>query len=43
MTDRDEFLAWINSALYEAEFANGDAAPRRALWSTEEPVNAVPA
>ena len=41
MTDRDEFLAWVNSALYEAEFAllNGDATPRRALWSDKEPVS----
>ena len=41
MTDRDDFLAWVNSALYEAEFAlhNGDAAPRRALWSRIEPVS----
>ena len=41
MTDRDEFLAWVNSTLYEAEFAllNGDAAPRRALWSDKEPVS----
>ena len=40
MTDR-EFLTWVNSALYEAEFAllNGDAAPRRALWSDKEPVS----
>ncbi|HWI01828.1 MAG TPA: nuclear transport factor 2 family protein [Propionibacteriaceae bacterium] len=43
MTDRDDFLAWINSALYEAEFAvhNGDAAPRRALWSRNEPVSVL--
>jgi ketosteroid isomerase-like protein len=41
MTDRDDFLAWVNSALYEAELAvhNGDAAPRRALWSRIEPVS----
>jgi ketosteroid isomerase-like protein len=41
MTDRDDFLAWVNSALYEAEVAvhNGDAAPRRALWSRIEPVS----
>jgi hypothetical protein len=31
MTDRDEFLRWVKSALYEAEVAllNGDEAPRR--------------
>ena len=41
MTDRDDFLAWVNSALYQAELAvhNGDAAPRRALWSRVEPVS----
>jgi hypothetical protein len=29
MSDRDDFLAWGNTALYEAELAlrNGDAAP----------------
>jgi hypothetical protein len=33
MADRDDALAWVNSALYEAERAvhNGDAGPRRAL------------
>ena len=33
MADRDDLLAWVNSALYEAERAvhNGDAGPRRAL------------
>jgi hypothetical protein len=41
MTDRDDFLAWVKSALYEAELAvhKGDAAPRRALWSRNEPVS----
>jgi hypothetical protein len=39
MTDRDDFLAWVRTALYEAELAlhNGDAAPRRALWSATSP------
>jgi ketosteroid isomerase-like protein len=43
MTDRDDFLAWVKSALYEAEFAllNGDAGPRRALWSRNEPVSVL--
>ena len=43
MTDRDDFLAWVKSALYEAELAvhNGDAAPRRALWSRNEPVSVL--
>jgi len=41
MTDHDDFLAWVDSALHEAEVAlhNGDADPRRALWSSKEPVS----
>ena len=41
MTDRDDFLAWVKTTLYEAELAlhNGDPAPRRALWSRHEPVS----
>lgn len=41
MSDRDDFLAWVKSSLHQAEFAlhNGDAAPRRALWSRNEPVS----
>ncbi len=40
MTDRDDFLAWVDPTLREAEFAlhNGDARPRRAIWSGNEPV-----
>jgi ketosteroid isomerase-like protein len=43
MTDRDEFLAWVRTALYEAELAlhNGDVAPRRTLWSRNEPVSVL--
>ena len=43
MTDRDEFRAWVESALYDAELAlhNGDPAPRRALWSRNEPVSVL--
>ena len=43
MTDRDAFLAWVNTALYEAELAlhNGDAEPRRALWTQSEPVSVL--
>ncbi|MFE7170001.1 YybH family protein [Streptomyces sp. NPDC057616] len=43
MTDHDGFLAWVRTALYEAEVAlhNGDAAPRRALWSRDEPVSVL--
>jgi ketosteroid isomerase-like protein len=41
MTDRDDFLAWVKSTLYQAELAvhSGDANPRRALWSGNEPVS----
>ena len=43
MTDRDNFLAWVRTALYDAELAlhNGDAGPRRALWSVNEPVSVL--
>jgi ketosteroid isomerase-like protein len=43
MTDRDEFIAWVKTKLYDAEVAlhNGDAAPRRALWSLNEPVSVL--
>jgi ketosteroid isomerase-like protein len=43
MSDRDDFLAWVNSALYEAELAlhNGDPEPRRELWSRIEPVSVL--
>lgn len=43
MTDRDDFLAWLKTSLYEAELAlhNGDAAPRRSLWSRNEPVSVL--
>jgi len=43
MTDRDRFRAWVESDLYAAELAlhNGDAAPRRALWSRNEPVSVL--
>lgn len=43
MSDREDFLAWIRTALYEAELAlhNGDPGPRRALWSRNEPVSVL--
>lgn len=43
MTGHDEFLAWVRTALYDAELAlhNGDAAPRRSLWSRLEPVSVL--
>ena len=41
--DRENFLKWVKTSLYQAEVAlhNGDAAPRRALWSTREPVSVL--
>lgn len=43
MSDRDDFRAWVESALFDAELAlhNGDPAPRRALWSRNEPVSVL--
>lgn len=43
VTDSDEFLAWVDTTLHEAELAlhNGDAAPRRQLWSRNEPVSVL--
>ena len=43
MTDREDFLGWVQGALYDAELAlhNGDAAPRRALWSRNDPVSVL--
>jgi ketosteroid isomerase-like protein len=43
MTDRDDFFDWVTTTLYDAELAlhNGDPAPRRALWSRNEPVSVL--
>jgi ketosteroid isomerase-like protein len=43
MSDRDEFRAWVEGPLRDAEVAlhNGDAAPRRAIWSRNEPVSVL--
>jgi ketosteroid isomerase-like protein len=43
MTDHEEFLDWVRTSLYDAEVAlhNGDAGPRRELWSREEPVSVL--
>jgi ketosteroid isomerase-like protein len=43
MSDGNEFLAWVTSALYDAELAlhNGDPALRRAIWSRSEPVSVL--
>ena len=41
MGERDEFLQWVDTTLKDAEVAlhQGDAAPRRAVWSDREPVS----
>jgi ketosteroid isomerase-like protein len=43
MSDRDDFIAWTQSRLRDAETAlhNCDAAPRLAIWSTREPVSVL--
>jgi ketosteroid isomerase-like protein len=43
MSDRDDFLEWVRTRLHDAELAlhNGDAAPRLAIWSTDEPVSVL--
>lgn len=43
MSDHDEFLAWFETALRDAELAlhNGDPEPRRALWSRNDPVSVL--
>jgi ketosteroid isomerase-like protein len=43
MSDRDDFIAWTKSRLRDAEIAlhNGDAAPRRAIWSRNDPVTVL--
>lgn len=40
MSERAEFLKWVESELREAVVAihNGDGDPRRAIWSTQDPV-----
>lgn len=43
MSDADDFLAWVNSTLVDAERAqfDGDDRPRRAIWSKVEPVSVL--
>src|SRR3954471_5583023 len=43
MAERDDFRDWVQSDLYRAERAlhDGDAGPRRALWSQNEPVSVL--
>ena len=43
MTEREKFITWVQSALRDAEIAvhNGDAGPRRAIWSRNDPVTVL--
>jgi ketosteroid isomerase-like protein len=43
MSDPDDFIAWTQSRLRDAETAlhNGDPGPRLAIWSTQEPVSVL--
>jgi len=43
VTDKEEFIAWTQSRLRDAETAlhNGDVEPRLALWSSCEPVSVL--
>ena len=43
MTEREDFITWVQSVLRDAEIAihNGDAGPRRAIWSRNEPVTVL--
>jgi ketosteroid isomerase-like protein len=43
VSDTDEFMAWTQSRLRDAETAlhNGDPGPRLALWSAQEPVSVL--
>jgi len=40
MSDVEDFLTWVDLTLRPAEVTlhNGDAAPRRAIWSRQDPV-----
>jgi ketosteroid isomerase-like protein len=43
MSDRDDFVAWTQTRLRDAETAlhNGDPSPRLELWSMREPVSVL--
>ena len=43
MGEREEFLTWVHTTLKDAEVAihNGDASPRRAIWSRNDPVTVL--
>ncbi len=43
MSQREEFITWVETVLTHAEVAihNGDASPRRAIWSRNDPVTVL--
>ena len=43
MIDRDDFMAWTQTRLKDAETAlhSGDPGPRLAIWSQREPVSVL--
>lgn len=43
MSERSDFLEWVTTRLRDAEVAihNGDARPRRAIWSDRDPVTVL--
>ena len=43
MTELERFVSWVQSVLRDAEIAvhNGDAGPRRAIWSQNDPVTVL--
>ncbi len=43
MSQREEFITWVHTVLREEEVAvhNGDASPRRAIWSRNDPVTVL--
>ncbi len=43
MSQREEFITWVQTVLTDAEVAihDGDASPRRAIWSQTDPVTVL--
>ena len=43
MSERGNFVSWVESVLRDAEIAlhNGDHRPRRAVWSRQDPVSVL--
>ena len=43
MNECEDFITWVHTVLRDAEMAihNGDASPRRAIWSRNDPVTVL--